>query len=194
MQAFQSAPKAWPQLSVEGTTTSASETQPSPSLAHELRAAVDVITQRGAGLGDAFVFGRCPDDHELAISKVLPGEARVFACVEAGARVVRGRTRVDTVDFDDLTLERLRSRHQIRRVSVAVVADDFAWSLGRVVHGLRGLFGPYAALLVAGRQAALLESLWLEELRVGQHDFDVDRMDEPASSWARFTLRRRQYA
>ena len=115
----------------------------------------------------------------------------MFRCVDRAERHART---IEAAKFDDRALAELRQRHFVRRVSVVVVADDFTWSLGRVVHGLRGLIAARAMLLVAGPQAALLEAMWLDELRRGQREFDVGCMDAPASSWARLTLVRRQFA
>ncbi|HEX5659972.1 MAG TPA: hypothetical protein VFX59_22405 [Polyangiales bacterium] len=158
------------------------------SLAGELAAALAITARHGA-LGDAFVFGRCQAEYERALASTLPADTRVFGCAEG--RPPRGRTFFEARTFDDRAVAALRARHYVQRVSVVVVADDFSWSLGRVVHGLRSLLAPHAVLLVAGRQAALLETLWLDELRGGQRELEVAAMREPASSWARLTLRRR---
>ena len=168
--------------------------RPSPrarSLAAELHEAVAAL---GGSLGDAFVFGRCSDAYERALSRALPGEARVFACVDGAKPRSRGRIWLEAGGLDDRAVAALRARHFVQRVSVVVVADDFSWSLGRVVHALRSLLRARASLLVAGPQAALLEKMWLDELRAGQREFDVGCMDDPASSWARLTLQRRQFA
>jgi hypothetical protein len=193
MQAYPPAPKVWTDGSVAAIAEPTREVRPGALLASELREALASTAQRGAGLGDAFLFGRIAAPYERAIEAELPADARVFACIEGSSHVVRGRTRVQAAELDDRMVQRLRARHQVRRVSAVVVADDFAWSLGRVAHSLRSLLGAHAALLVAGRQAALLETLWLDELRRDQRDFDVERMPTPASIWARFALRRRQY-
>jgi hypothetical protein len=181
---------AWVRGSAEAEPTPAQDA--TPTLVDELGEAIAKAASSGHNLGDAFVFGRCSEPHERAIARSLPADTRVFGCMEGAAQLVRGRTWVDAKTFDDRAASALRARHRVHRVSVVIVADDFGWSLGRIVQGLRSLLAPQAALLVAGRQAALLENLWLDELRRGQRDFEVDSMGAAASSWARLMLRRRQ--
>jgi hypothetical protein len=187
MQASQLASRTWIPPSSEAVATPAH----APSLSEELGQALAAL---GGNLGDAFVFGRCADEYERALARALPAEARVFGCVEGAARLKRGRSWLEASELDDRAVAALRARHHVQRVSVVVMADDFSWSLGRVVHALRSLIATRASLLVAGRQAALLEAMWLDELRLGQRDFDVGRMEIAASSWARLTLHRRQFA
>jgi hypothetical protein len=185
MQASQTASRTWIPRSSEVVSPPAQ----APSLGDEV---AEAVTALGRDLGDAFMLGRCADLYRRALVRALPREARVFGCVEGAAR--RSRYELDAAKLDDRAVAALRARHYVQRVSVVVVADDFSWSLGRIVHALRSLIAARAALLVAGRQAALLEAMWLDELRRGQREFDVGCMDRAASSWARLTLQRRQFA
>jgi hypothetical protein len=197
MQAFRSALKAWRALgSVAVVTDSSPVVHASPLLERELDEALTWTAQAGHGLGDAFVFGHCRDGYDRALARALPAEARVFTCVDGplrAERAKRGGRWLEAAELDAHVLRDLRTRHHVQRVSVLIVAEDFAWSLGRVVHGMRSLLAAHSTLLVAGRQAALLETMWLDELRSGQRAYDVACFDQPASSWARFMLRRRPF-
>jgi hypothetical protein len=171
----------------------------------EVLAALEETARDPVGFGDCFVFGRCTAEHELALAAALEqlghGDARTFWCVDGAQRArTSGATLsasgahyvlLDTVEFDARGLAVLRQKHQVRSVSAVMVADDFPWSLGRVVQGLAGLLAARASLLVAGRQAALLESFWFDELRRGHLGFEVSRTGAPASAWASFRLHRR---
>ncbi len=183
MQAFQYAPKA---LLDSVEFVSRVVRAKTHSLDEELAQALPT-----RGLGDAFVFGRVAEPYERALRR-LPDDIRVFGCADGAARLGRGRPCIDSSALDDHSLRELRGRYRMQRVSVVIVADDFPWQLGRIVRTLRTVLANDVALLVAGRQAALVETLSLDELRAGQQDFVVERLSEQAAGWARFALRRRQ--
>lgn len=172
------------------------------TLCRELTESLQLTMRASSALGDCFVFGRCAEEHlhalDGALSELGASHVRRFWYLDRAqhARMTQ-RTdpyvAVDASHFAVGALAGLRQQHSVRGVSLIMVAGDFAWTLGRVVHSLSALLSTHVSLLVAGGQAALLETMWLDELRRGQQHFDVARMNEPASAWARFRLTRRHY-
>jgi hypothetical protein len=197
MPAFRLVAKSWFPRSIDDELTPPKPVSRSAlDMERELVEAVTSCASQGHGFGDAFVFGQCSEPSMHALSKALGADARLFCCVDSARSKLRrrGRVWIETVHFDARSLATLRARHFVRRISVVMMADDFAWSVGRVIGGLGALLAPQAALLIAGQQAALLEAMWLDELRRGQNVVDVQCFEEPASAWARFRLQRRNFA